>query len=942
MSGKKKAGRPYGGTCWLIRDNLEVVANENFNNIISLLKIKVNVDGVTQNLFVFGVWIPFDDGSADRLSTFLSTLSLLEAYLDSELMDGDLMAVIGDFNCDLERSNRFDRLLKKFMSENNLVDTISLFDQEKKYTYEKGDYRSVIDHIICNQCLVSRIEKCAILDDDLNTSDHRPVAAEFDLGRIDEIIETGLKKNKFHFFKWDDNKFKEAYKSQLNKKLVEFVAVHAVGSDPTRTQIDSVCDSLYPLFLKAARDAEHEVGIRSCEEKNKKKLVGSLLERNQEVRSTVERIKRYQKMYKESNHTDALAKVWLKYYKKNLREMMKFHQVESNKKKAFFLDKLIREKNNVFWKKISTFKKSTQRKNLILSKLVLADFSEFYENLFSHNDRPSNAEQRAIEKEVYDYSVQLESEVFSHHFFSKTDIKEVISKLKSNVACGHDLIINEFIKYGCSDSLASVLEWLFNSMLSIGHIPDKFNISMVSPIPKKDEIKEPGDARPISVSGVLSNMLESLILLKSSFLRGTHQNQMGYKAKTSCKHAFFLVNETINYYLSGRSPLFVLSLDASKAFDKLWRAGLFHKIKPFMDPGLWRLLYNYYSKSNIIVKYNNEKSEMIKTSEGVKQGGILSPFLFNYFIDDLLRSCLGKELGAKIKNSNLSIIGYCDDLIIMSPVAEHAHILLKECEEFAKKWKLEFNAKKSVSLKFGKCVDDPDFAINGNVLPKVQKITYLGLPLSVQQSYDYFDEKMKKVEKAFFSLYGLGCKPRHLSPFSIAFIYKQYCQSIIRYGMECLYLPASKLKEYNMRQSLLLKQAVGLSKYAVSTPLLNVLKVEKISEIYMKHKLFFYKQLMHNNLTKEVLQYLQDFYLTAKASKHSFTTQLTNVDRQVGFTCSVEAGKTYLEKIENLFKCRNDGLCDTLLFHLNELDRNKSCDTKYSETRNTIAGLLYN
>jgi len=572
----------------------------------------------------------------------------------------------------------------------------------------------------------------------------------------------------------------------------------------------------------------------------------------------------------------------------------------------------------------------------------LRDFSSFSENLFSHADRPSDEKQRTIEKAVYDYNISVKNETYSHHFFTNADVKEVISKLKSNVACGNDLIINEFVKFGCSDMLATVLEWLFNSMLSIGHIPDTFNVSLVTPIPKKNLINEPGDARPISVSGVLSNMLESLILMKSPFLRSTHQNQMGYKAGTSCKHAFFLVNETINHYLSGDSPLFVISLDASKAFDKLWRAGLFHKLKGQMDPCLWRLLYSYYAKSKIIVKYDNERSEMISTSEGVKQGGILSPFLFNYFIDDLLRLCIGKELGAKLDDCNLSIIGYCDDLIIMSPTAGHGQILLTECEKYAREWKLDFNAKKSVSLTFGKYKWSPDFVLKGSSLPKVDQITYLGLPLSTKQNYDFFDEKMRKVERAFYSLHGLGCKPRHLSPFSVAFVFRQYCQSIIRYGMECLYLPAYKLNEYNTRQNILLKQAIGLSKYAVSTPLLNVLKVEKISEIYMKHKYYFFKQLMMNSLTRTIYLKLDTLYSLKKACKYSFINQLSNLDSQIGFKCSIETGNIYFNKIVNIFKSENQGLCDTLLFQLNELDRNKDCDEKYKETRNLISLLLYN
>jgi hypothetical protein len=49
----------------------------------------------------------------------------------------------------------------------------------------------------------------------------------------------------------------------------------------------------------------------------------------------------------------------------------------------------------------------------------------------------------------------------------------------------------------------------------------------------------------------------------------------------------------------------------------------------------------------------------------------------------------------------------------------------------------------------------------------------------------------------------------------------------------------------------MIKQAIGLSKFAVSTPLLNALRVEKISEVYLKQKIYFFKQIMLNNMIKQ-------------------------------------------------------------------------------------------
>jgi hypothetical protein len=386
----------------------------------------------------------------------------------------------------------------------------------------------------------------------------------------------------------------------------------------------------------------------------------------------------------------------------------------------------------------------------------------------------------------------------------------------------------------------------------------------------------------------------------------------------------------------------IISLDASKAFDKLWRAGLFFKMIGKLDPPLWRILYNYYSISKIIVRFNNEKSGVIKISEGVKQGGILSPFLFNFYIDDLLRSCLNKELGAVIGDKNLSILGYCDDLILMSPITKHMEILLNMCVKYASKWKINFNSKKSVYLQVGPDFEEKSFEINGNTLKKVDNFIYLGLPIDKSPNKTkYFDEKFKKVERSFYSLYGLGCKPKHLSPRSIGFVYKQFCQSIFRYGLECIHLPSYKINEYNTRQNNMIKQAIGLSKFAVSTPLLNALRVEKISEVYLKQKIYFFKQIMLNNLTKTVYDSLKHIYSSKITPKESFCNQIRIVNSQTNFSISIERYKESLIAISKIFLCEQE-LCDRVSSLLDEMDSNKKDEIEWSNSRQALSILLYN
>ena len=121
-------------------------------------------------------------------------------------------------------------------------------------------------------------------------------------------------------------------------------------------------------------------------------------------------------------------------------------------------------------------------------------------------------------------------------------------------------------------------------MLVSGYLPEGFNESILIPIPKKKETSKPSDYRPISISTGLTTLFERLLLGRLPWIDDLNLNQFRYKKNTSCKSAFFVTNETIQFYKINKSNMHIVSLDASKAFDKLWRNGLFYKLIRKVDP----------------------------------------------------------------------------------------------------------------------------------------------------------------------------------------------------------------------------------------------------------------------------------------------------------------------------------------------------------------------
>lgn len=98
----------------------------------------------------------------------------------------------------------------------------------------------------------------------------------------------------------------------------------------------------------------------------------------------------------------------------------------------------------------------------------------------------------------------------------------------------------------------------------------------------------------------------------------------------------FTVSEIIKYIKNKNKTVYMVCIDASKAFDKVCRPYLWCKLYKKLGYELMTLIKNYYGATKAMVKNNDEMSERFATSIGVKQGGPLSPRLFALYIEDLI------------------------------------------------------------------------------------------------------------------------------------------------------------------------------------------------------------------------------------------------------------------------------------------------------------------
>ena len=130
------------------------------------------------------------------------------------------------------------------------------------------------------------------------------------------------------------------------------------------------------------------------------------------------------------------------------------------------------------------------------------------------------------------------------------------------------------------------------------------------------------------------------------------------------------------------------------------------------------------------VRWAGVLSHGFHVSNGVRQGGILSPYLFNVYMDDLSIALNGCHTGYVVDNIPVNHLLYADDLVVFAPSISGLRELLKVCDVFADSHDIKYNPNKSQVLisrgKFLSGVTIPPFCIGGRCVPETDTVKYLG------------------------------------------------------------------------------------------------------------------------------------------------------------------------------------------------------------------------
>ena len=120
------------------------------------------------------------------------------------------------------------------------------------------------------------------------------------------------------------------------------------------------------------------------------------------------------------------------------------------------------------------------------------------------------------------------------------------------------------------------------------------------------------------------------------------------------------------------------------------------------------------------IKWKSKLSANIDMSSGLKQGAILSPYLFNIYLEPLITKINKSGFGCYIGNKPMGILSYADDIVILTPTKNSLLNIISILENFSESHCINFNPSKSFIMFYS------DYLVieNVNIFMKGQKINF--------------------------------------------------------------------------------------------------------------------------------------------------------------------------------------------------------------------------
>uniref|UniRef100_A0A4W2HLX5 RNA-directed DNA polymerase n=1 Tax=Bos indicus x Bos taurus TaxID=30522 RepID=A0A4W2HLX5_BOBOX len=385
-----------------------------------------------------------------------------------------------------------------------------------------------------------------------------------------------------------------------------------------------------------------------------------------------------------------------------------FQRIARRDKKAFFSDqckeieennrmgmtrdlvKKIRDTKGTFCAKMSSIK-DRNGMDLTEAEAIKKRWQEYTEELYKKDLHDPDNHDGVI--------THLEPDVL------ECEVKWALESITTNKASGGDGIPVELFQI-LKDDAVKVLHSICQQIWKTQPWPQDWKRSVFVPIPKKGNAKECSNYRTIALISHASKVM--LKILQARLQQYVNHElpdvQAGFRKGRGTRDQIANICWIMEKAREFQKNIYFCFIDYAKAFDCVDHNKLWTILKEMGIPDhLTCLLRNVYAGQEATVRTGHGTTDWFQIEKGVCQGCILSPCLFNFYAEYIMRNAGLEETraGIKIAGRNINNLRYADDTTLMAESEEELKSLLMKVKLESEKVGLKLNIQKTKIMASG-------------------------------------------------------------------------------------------------------------------------------------------------------------------------------------------------------------------------------------------------
>ena len=326
-----------------------------------------------------------------------------------------------------------------------------------------------------------------------------------------------------------------------------------------------------------------------------------------------------------------------------------------------------------------------------------------------------------------------------HRPILREEVEAAVKALKMGKSAGVDNIPAELVQAG-GEAMIDILIAICNNIWKTGEWPTTWTQSLVITLPKKGNLQLCQNYRTISLISHPSKVMLKIILnrLQPQAEEIIAEEQAGFRAGRSTTEQIFNLRILCEKYLQHQQNLYHVFIDLKKAFDRVWHEALWATMRKYnINASIIRAIENLYDKAQSAVLFNGSTGEWFRTTVGVQQRCLLSPTLFNNFLERIMCEALDDHEGSvSIGGRLITNFRFADDIVVNAEEEEEEEtgILIDRFDRTTTRYKMEIGPDKTKVMTNNPNGFQREIKIKGQRLEEVENFKYLGAIISNEGS----------------------------------------------------------------------------------------------------------------------------------------------------------------------------------------------------------------